>query len=340
MKKAISVLLSIILILSAFAVSGVAEEADECEHMYWHYVIPASCNADGMEYDLCLNCGETANHTVIPKGHKFTHVVEDSTCTAEGAEYDLCSVCNERANEAVIPVKEHSWGKWILTAEPTAENDGIEERECAVCHNKDTRAVDKLKTLSDEKTGISVVCGDAFPKDVELIITPTTTDKKPYFDFSLGQNKFLTYEISAFSGGVKVQPSKPVTLMLEKSVFNCAIGSLLIFHFPETGARETFSITRSDAAYLITESTLNGKDYYCITVSSFSPFIIADATGDINDDGKINSTDALLALMHSAGMNELSQYGTDRADVNRDETVDSSDALEILQYSAGLREDF
>ena len=336
MKKAISVLLSIILILSAFAVSGVAEEADECEHMYWHYVIPASCNADGMEYDLCLNCGETANHTVIPKGHKFTHVVEDSTCTAEGAEYDLCSVCNERANESVIPVKEHSWGEWILTAEPTAANEGVEERECSVCHRKDTRAVDRLKTLSDEGTGVAVVCGDAFPEDVELSVSPVGMGN---FDIQQGR-VFSSFEISAFSGGVKVQPSKPITLMFDESKFNCGIANLTVYHFPEKGKNETFNVfMKEKPEYRIFEQIIDGKAYFCITVLSLSPFVIVDASGDIDDNEKINSNDALMVLRHSAELEPLTGCSLARADVTRDGAVDSSDALKILQYKVGLIED-
>ena len=335
MKKALSVLLSIIFIFSAFAVSGVAEEAPECEHNFRHIVVPETCTVNGMEYDLCLECRKTFNQTIIPKGHKFTHVVEDSTCTAEGAEYDLCSACNEKANESVIPVKEHSWGEWILTAEPTAANEGVEERKCAVCHSKDTRAVDRLKTLSDESTGVAVVCGDAFPEDVVLSVSPVGMG-----NFDIQQGKvFSSFEISAFSGGVKVQPSKPITLMFDESKFNCGIANLTVYHFPENGTNETFSALKTNPAYQIFEQIIDGKAYFCITVSSLSPFVIADASGDIDDNEKINSNDALMVLRHSAELELLTGCSLERADVTRDGAVDSSDALKILQYKVGLIED-
>lgn len=336
MKKALSVLLSIIFIFSAFAVSGVAEEAPECEHNFRHVVVPETCTVNGMEYDLCLKCRKTFNQTIIPKGHKFTHVVEDSTCTAEGAEYDLCSVCNERANESVIPVKEHSWGEWILTAEPTAANEGVEERECAVCHGKDTRAVDRLKTLSDENTGIAIVCGDAFPENVELSVLPVENGI-----FEIQQFKaFSAFDISAFSGGVKVQPSKPITLMFDESKFNCGIANLTVYHFPEKGKNETFNVfMKEKPEYRIFEQIIDGKAYFCITVSSLSPFVVVDASGDIDNNEKINSNDALMVLRHSAGFEPLTGYSLERADVTRDGAVDSSDALKILQYKVGLIED-
>ena len=334
MKKTLSVLLSIIFIFSAVAVSGIAEEAPECEHNFKHIVVSETCTVNGMEYDFCLNCRKTFNQTVIPKSHKFTHVVEDSTCTAEGVECDLCSACGEKANEAVIPVKEHSWSEWILTAEPTAANEGMEERECSVCHSKDTRPVDRLKTLSDKDTGVLIVCGDAFPEDVELNVSPAAIG-----NFDVQQGKvFASFEISAFSGGVKVQPSKPITLMFDESKFNCGIANLTIYHFPETGAKETFSVKKTNPAYQIFEQIIDGKAYFCITVSSLSPFVIVDASGDIDGNEKINSTDALMVLRHSAGIEPLTGYSLERADVTRDGAVNSTDALKILQYKVGLIE--
>lgn len=334
MKKALSLLLSLIFIFSAFTVSAVAEEAPECEHNFKHIVVPETCTVNGMEYDLCLNCRKTFNQTVILKSHKFTHVVEDATCTAEGAEYDLCSACGAREKESVIPVKEHSWGEWIITTEPTAANEGTEERECTVCHNKDTRAVDRLKTLSDENTGVSIVCGDAFPEDVELKVSPVGTG-----NFDIQQGKvFASFEISAFSGNEKVQPDKPITLMFDESKFSCGIASLTVYHFPEKGANETFSVKKSNPAYQIFEQIIDGKAYFCITVSSLSPFVIVDASGDVDYNEKINSTDALMVLRHSAGIELLTGYSFERADVTHDGAVNSSDALKILQYQVGLIE--
>ncbi len=334
MKKVLSLLLSIIFIFSAFAVSAFAEEAPECEHNFKHIVVPETCTVNGMEYDLCLNCRKTFNQTIIPKSHKFTQIIEDSTCTDEGVKYDLCSVCGAKENESVIPVKAHSWGEWTITTEPTAASEGAEERECAVCHSKETRAVDRLKTLSDEKTGISIVCGDAFPEDVELKISPVSIG-----NFDIQQGKvFASFEISAFSGDEKVQPDKPITLMFDASKLDCGIGSLTIYHFPEKGANETFSVQKKNPAYQIFDQIIDGKVYFCITVSSLSPFMIVDASGDIDDNEKINSTDALMALRHSAGIELLTGYSLERADVTHDGAVNSSDALKILQYKVGLIE--
>lgn len=69
--------------------------------------------------------------------------------------------------------------------------------------------------------------------------------------------------------------------------------------------------------------------------------ILAKATvyckGDINRDGKTNSTDALMVLQHSvkkAGY-ELNPEQIVLADVHADSKINSTDALEILKISVG-----
>ena len=57
--------------------------------------------------------------------------------------------------------------------------------------------------------------------------------------------------------------------------------------------------------------------------------------GDVNDDGSINSVDALLTLQASVGKLNLSASAQMAADVNADSTINSVDALRILQYSVG-----
>ena len=62
--------------------------------------------------------------------------------------------------------------------------------------------------------------------------------------------------------------------------------------------------------------------------------------GDINGDGKIDASDALLCLQHSVQLTTLTDNAAKAADVTRDGTIDASDALKILQYSVGLVKEF
>lgn len=56
--------------------------------------------------------------------------------------------------------------------------------------------------------------------------------------------------------------------------------------------------------------------------------------GDVDNNGSVNSTDALIILQYAVGMND----GIDesKADVNSDKAINSTDALIVLQTSVGL----
>jgi hypothetical protein len=58
--------------------------------------------------------------------------------------------------------------------------------------------------------------------------------------------------------------------------------------------------------------------------------------GDVNNDGKINSTDAILVLQHAAKIITLTDAKIIAADINGDGKVNSTDAIKILQYAAKI----
>lgn len=67
---------------------------------------------------------------------------------------------------------------------------------------------------------------------------------------------------------------------------------------------------------------------------------VANAPGDVNSDGSINSFDALSIVRYCTGELSLSQAEIVAADVNLDGKVDSLDALTVLQFSSGLIDRF
>ena len=62
----------------------------------------------------------------------------------------------------------------------------------------------------------------------------------------------------------------------------------------------------------------------------------AKALGDVNADGSINSTDALLILQFT--VSKVNKIDKDAADLNLDGKVNSTDALVVLQITVGLAE--
>lgn len=69
------------------------------------------------------------------------------------------------------------------------------------------------------------------------------------------------------------------------------------------------------------------------SASAFS--LAAEYYGDVNSDGAVNSSDALLLLNYTVG-NEVKSINLDKADVNGDGSINSADALQILKISVGL----
>ena len=61
-----------------------------------------------------------------------------------------------------------------------------------------------------------------------------------------------------------------------------------------------------------------------------------DNPGDLDRDGVVNASDALLVLQHSVDLIALTQEGQQRADMDNNNIIDAADALTILQISVGL----
>ncbi len=62
--------------------------------------------------------------------------------------------------------------------------------------------------------------------------------------------------------------------------------------------------------------------------------------GDVNANGKIDATDALITLRAGVGKLELTAEQIGYADVNGDSKTDAKDALEMLQYAVEKRTEF
>ena len=58
--------------------------------------------------------------------------------------------------------------------------------------------------------------------------------------------------------------------------------------------------------------------------------------GDVNEDGEINTQDALKILQYYVGLVELTEPQMMAANVNKDSEVNTQDALKILRYYVGL----
>lgn len=70
---------------------------------------------------------------------------------------------------------------------------------------------------------------------------------------------------------------------------------------------------------------------FAMSISCF-----AASYGDVDGNGSVNSSDALLILQASTGLLNLTSAQKNRADVTNDDKVNSSDALMVLSRAVGI----
>ena len=203
-------------------------------HTLKHITVPASCTVNGMEYDICTDCGETFNEKVIPMGHKLNHVVVPSTCKVAGMEYDICSECGETFNEKTLPLAAHTWSEWAVVKEATTTAEGQEKRTCSVCDKVETRAIEKLKVIKDDKTGIEINYNDEYDSDTEIKVEEQFSGKSfQLINTEFGKVNSKIYDIATYKDGVKVQPNGEITVKVPlpdgfttNKVFVCYVDSV------------------------------------------------------------------------------------------------------------------
>ena len=115
----------------------------------------ASCAEEGEKTYTCTKCGETKTEPIEKLDHtweeKYT-IDKEATCEEAGSESIHCSVCGAIQEESVqkIPATGHNFGEWVITKEPTEQEEGLQERACQNqgCSKKETETIPKLATVS------------------------------------------------------------------------------------------------------------------------------------------------------------------------------------------------
>lgn len=92
----------------------------------------------------------TTSTLLIKEGnHKMTldKIIKEATCTVNGEELYVCEFCGYE--EIKTTTKDHIFGEWEVTKQPTISDEGIETRSCA-CGKVETRKIDKLSVTKGD----------------------------------------------------------------------------------------------------------------------------------------------------------------------------------------------
>lgn len=123
MKKIISVILCVCMLMCPFAVASFAAETEtECEHNYTVTVVAPGCATRGYTLHTCGKCG---------------NFYKDSYTDALG----------------------HSYGNWETVKEATCTDEGLLRRECTRCGGFETKTVSVLDHVDKNSDGKCDVCG-------------------------------------------------------------------------------------------------------------------------------------------------------------------------------------
>ncbi len=135
----------------------------------WTTTKEPSCTEKGSRTRTCKRCQKVETQEIAARGHYFPNpwtTISEPTCTEVGHEMNTCV----RVNRGVpcgyewwreIPALGHDWGEWHVIKTPTAEEDGIEQRECSRCGITEQRPL----TLEDYADSASLSLSVSFDKD-------------------------------------------------------------------------------------------------------------------------------------------------------------------------------
>ena len=166
--------------------------------------------------------------------HTLDHITVPSTCKVAGMEYDICSECGETFNEKTLPLAAHTWGEWTVVKEATTTAEGQEKRTCSVCDKVETRAIEKLKVIKDDKTGLEINYNDEYDSDTEIKVEEQFSGKSfQLINTEFGKVNSKIYDIATYKDGVKVQPNGEITVKVPlpdgfttNKVFVCYVDSV------------------------------------------------------------------------------------------------------------------
>lgn len=147
--------------------------------------------------------------------HELAHRTVASTCTVAGMEYDICLECGESFNIVTLPLAAHSWSKWMTRTEATGSAYGEKYRTCTVCGKEETDSIPKLNVIEDEKTGIEIEFDNEYNSGVEIKVEEVFDGNSfELLEKAYGGVKTKVFDISTIKDGIKVQPNGKVKVRI------------------------------------------------------------------------------------------------------------------------------
>lgn len=115
-------------------------------HSYVKEVVNPTCTEKGYTVYTCT-CGDSYRDEEIPApGHKYEKKVVKPTCTVQGYTLYTCA-CGHSYMDNISLAKGHGWSDWTVVKEATVDEEGLQERICNVCQEKQQQTIDKKNNV-------------------------------------------------------------------------------------------------------------------------------------------------------------------------------------------------
>ncbi len=308
----------------------------------------ATCTTEGVKTFTCTVCNITKTETIDKNTDNHTggteiRSVKAATCAAAGYTGDTyCKGCGEKIETGmtIAMTTIHTYDTGKVTKEPTCKEDGVKTFTCTVCGATKTESLAKTadhKWDNGKVTREATSAADGVKTFTCTVCGTTRTESIP---------KLADHTHTWDAGKVTKEPT-------------CKEDGVKTYTCSACGATKTESLAKTadhkwDAGTVTKEATETAegvKTYICTVCGATKTESIPKQTpadqdkfllGDADGNGKVESSDARLALRASV---HLSNEPTDikegtvgfrAADYDQNGKVESSDARCILRVSVKL----
>ena len=124
----------------------------KCRNAQFVEEVPATCSKEGTKAHYLCSCGKKysdkdctklmSSVSIAKKNHSYGswETTKEPTYTEKGQRKRTCKDCGYVATSS-ISAKGHKWSEWEVTKPLTDTEPGEQRRECSVCHKVETRQI-------------------------------------------------------------------------------------------------------------------------------------------------------------------------------------------------------
>ncbi len=301
--------------------------------------VPASCSLEGYTGDVyCACCNAELKKGNIIEKIAHTEVIDESipaTCTKTGlTEGKHCSVCKTILVEQVeTPIIKHDYK--VLSETVTSIT-----YKCSSC--EDSYSISKLPSETDPQLALSstsTIAGETIVITLSIKNNPGVMNALITLNYdSSALTLTKVEEGSAMSNSNFTMPnvlSTPCNFVWDGlDTNNTEDGIMLNLTFVVSEQAELNSFYDISVSYIAGDIINSDLQPVELAVANGQVQIIDYKPGDVNGDGRINTTDITLIRRYLAG-GYNTEIITKAADVNKDGRVNTTDITLIRRYLAG-----